>query len=343
MANRAVKYAIIDAFTDIPFKGNPAAVCLLESEADEKWMQSAAKEFNVSETAFLSRARPSNYSGTNSSCSSSCRFSLRWFTPLTEVKLCGHATMAAAHFLVKTGIARCDVIEFDTASGVLKAKVHGLYNLRIPLQCTKMWCHFLSILRVIPRCHIHKANGRTILPFESWLNTSKLDEEAQENFSLELDFPMIAVIECDPSEIPSIPKTLNGLPMVNVQKSATHGYIIVELASGKDVANLQPDFDELAKCVGRAVIITAPAPAGSGFDIFSRFFAPKLGINEDPVSGSAHCALAPYWGKKLSKHNLIAYQASPRGGRLELQLEEETKQVHIIGLAVTTMVGTLMV
>ncbi|XP_072984135.1 uncharacterized protein [Typha latifolia] len=224
MAKRSVRYAVIDAFTDAAFKGNPAAVCFLEAEGgvvDEQWMQSVAKEFNISDTAFLSRATSAVNSDAGGGDPPSPRFHLRWFTPVSEVNLCGHATLAAAHFLLISGL--------------------------------------------------------------------------------------------------------------------------VELASGKEVADINPNFTELKECPGRGVIITGQAPAGSGFDFFSRFFCPKLGVNEDPVCGSAHCALAPYWGKKLEKQCLIAYMASPRGGRLDLQLVEETQRVRIKGEAVTIMVGTLLV
>lgn len=298
MAKRAVKYAVIDAFTDTPFKGNPAAVCFLEGEdeggVDEQWMQSVAKEFNISETAFLTRTTTSR-----------SRFNLRWFTPVAEVKLCGHGTIAAAHFLYTSGIAKGDMIEFVTKSGVLTAtKVQD---------CSK---------------------SDTLKPCNA---------KADKGFSIELNFPIVSVVECDSMEIPSIPRTLNGLSMVKVQKTATSGDLIVELASGEDVASIQPNFDELEKCPGRGVIITGPAPTGSEFDFISRFFCPKFGINEDPVCGSAHCALAPYWGKKLGKQSLIAYMASPRGGRLDLEVEEETQRVRIRGPAVTVMVGTLLV
>lgn len=299
MAKGSVNYAVIDAFTDTPFKGNPAAICFLEKEdeirADDEWMQSVAKEFNISETAFLTRTHSQSQSIHD-------RFNLRWFTPVAEVKLCGHGTIAATHYLLTSGIAKGDVIEFATKSGILTAnKVpHG-------------------------RGHGH-VNGLK-----------------QEAFSIELDFPVIAVGVCDPKEIPSIPSTLGGLSMISVLKTAPGGDLIVELSSGEDVASIQPNFAEIEKCAGRGVIITAPAPPGSGYDFFTRFFCPKLGVNEDPVCGSAHCALAPYWSKKLGKRSLVAYMASPRGGRLDLELEEETQRVRIKGEAVTIMVGTLLV
>ncbi|KAL0928576.1 hypothetical protein M5K25_000473 [Dendrobium thyrsiflorum] len=296
MTRRSVRYAVVDAFTDTPFKGNPAAVCLLEEEAgvDDNWMQNVAKEFNISETAFLV---PSN-------ASSKPRFRLRWFTPVAEVKLCGHATLASAHFLFTSGLVKGDVIDFDTLSGILiTKKIQDFSKLGFAEPCTN-------------------GNG--------------------ESFSIELDFPIIQVVDCVSEEIPSFTETLNDLSMVNVQKTS-NGDLLVELTSGKDLADIKPNFVELARCVGRGVIMTAPAPPGTGFDFFTRFFCPKMGVNEDPVCGSAHCALAPYWSRKLGKNNLIAYQASPRSGILDLQVDEERSRVLIRGKAVTVMEGFLMV
>ncbi|XP_008797035.2 uncharacterized isomerase BH0283-like [Phoenix dactylifera] len=303
MAKRAVRYAVIDAFTDTPFKGNPAAVCILEDElvgaVDEEWMQSVAKEFNISETAFLARATSSVDSNSNGAPNNP-RFNLRWFTPVAEVKLCGHGTLAAAHYLLSSGVVKCDIIEFVTKSGLLTAK-----KVRPPMKFS--------------------------------------NNEAEGRFYIELDFPMVPVVECDSAEIPLIPETLNGAAMVDVRKTATANDLIVELASGNEVAGIHPKFDELQNCAGRGVIITGAAPSQSGFDFFTRFFCPKLGVNEDPVCGSAHCALAPYWSKKLGKNNLIAYMASSRGGVLDLQWEEETRRVKIRGEAVTVMAGTIVV
>ncbi|URE33514.1 Phenazine biosynthesis-like protein [Musa troglodytarum] len=310
MAKRAVRYAVIDAFTGSPFKGNPAAVCLLDSSSPEvdvgdEWMQSVASEFNISQTCFVSRAISAVGAGSDgpSNGASPPRFSLRWFTPVTEVKLCGHATLAAAHFLWTSGLVSSTVIEFVTKSGILTAKKVIRSN-----------------LLATPNVALN---------------------EAGEKFSIELDFPVVPVGGCNAAEMPSITETLNGASIVNVQKTDTSHDLIVELSSGKEVVDLHPNFHEIQKCAGRGLIVTAPAPPGSEYDIFTRFFCPKFGINEDPVCGSAHCALAPYWSKKLGKTNLIAYMASPRGGRLDLQLVEETQRILIQGEAVTVMVGSL--
>ncbi|KQK03791.1 uncharacterized protein LOC100827266 [Brachypodium distachyon] len=299
MGKKAIRYAVVDAFAAEPFKGNPAAVCLLEEEhaaaaADDRWMQAVAAEFNLSETAFL--ARDLSRAG-----AAAPRFHLRWFTPVTEVDLCGHATLASAHFLFTTVLAEHGVVEFMTRSGILTAKK-------------------------VPEAESTGAPG----------------EEQGKQF-IELDFPRIDFVDCNSShEMPSIPKTLNGAPIISVHKSATDGDLIVELSSGEEVVNMLPNIDEIKKLACRGLLVTGPAPAGSGYDIFTRFFCPKFGINEDPVTGSVHCVLAPYWGGKLGKQKLKAFQASPRGGTLYLELDDENQRVRIQGEAVTVMAGTLL-
>ncbi|XBI26869.1 hypothetical protein VPH35_051479 [Triticum aestivum] len=213
-----------------------------------------------------------------------------------QVALCGHATLATAHFLFTSVLAeRHGVVEFVTKSGVLTAK-------KVPAP----------------------------------------EAEKQGKLFIELDFPMSDYVRCDPAgELPSIPETLNGAPVVSVHKSVTTNDFIVELSSGKEVADVLPNIEEIRKCAGRGVIVTAPAPAGSGYDFFTRFFCPKFGIDEDPVCGSAHCVLAPYWGGKLGKQKLIAFQVSPRSGTLYLELDVVNRRVRIQGEAVTVMAGTL--
>ncbi|CAO2185014.1 unnamed protein product [Urochloa humidicola] len=294
MAKRGIQYAVVDAFTAEPFKGNPAAVCLLEDAAkaaDERWMQSVAAEFNLSETAYLLRD--------SAAAGAAPRFKLRWFTPAAEVELCGHATLASAHFLFSSVLAEHEtLIEFETKSGILTAKKVAA-----------------------PASTAASGEGKLFI---------------------ELDFPMIDLVDCHPAELPSIPQALNGACVFSVQKSATAGDLIVELSSGKEVADIIPNFHEIKKCSGRGVIVTGPAPSGSGFDFFTRFFCPKFGVDEDPVCGSAHCVLAPYWGGKLGKQRLTAFQASPRSGILYLELEPAGRRVRIQGEAVTVMTGTLL-
>ncbi|XP_052163992.1 uncharacterized protein LOC127781115 isoform X2 [Oryza glaberrima] len=308
MVKNAIQYAVVDAFAAEPFKGNPAAVCLLEGEdaaaaADERWMQSVAAEFNLSETAFLIR----DPSSSAAAADAAPRFRLRWFTPVAEVNLCGHATLASAHFLFTTVLAKqqhaaAAMVEFVTRSGILTAK-------KVPAPPPP-------------------ANDGGV--------------PGEEKLFIELDFPMIDLVEYDSAETLSIPETLNGARVVSVWKSSTAGDLIVELSSGKEVADIIPNINEIKKCDGRGVIVTGPAPAGSDYDFFSRFFCPNFGIDEDPVCGSAHCVLAPYWGGKLGKQKLTAFQASPRSGTLYLELDGENRRVRIQGEAVTVMAGTLL-
>ncbi|KAI7982401.1 putative isomerase BH0283 [Camellia lanceoleosa] len=300
MGKKPVKYCVVDAFTDSPFKGNPAAVCLLEEEErDEEWLQAVASEFNISQTCYLTRITESESETQDSSNSAtSPRFHLRWFTPVAEVKLCGHATLAAAHFLFTSGLVNSDKIEFLTLSGVLTAR-------RVPEAQKK----------------------------------GKLED----CFLIELDFPLVPLTEFDSAEVPSISKALSNVSVIELKKTTTAEDLFVVLPSGKAVADLQPKFDEIQRCPGRGLIITALAPTGSGFDFFSRFFCPKLGINEDPVCGSAHCALAAYWSKKLGKCDFVAYQASPRGGILNLHIDEKSQRVLLQGKAITVMEGSLLV
>ncbi|CAN6452853.1 unnamed protein product [Victoria cruziana] len=252
-------------------------------------MKSVAKEFNLSQTAFI--IPESDISGCR-------RFRLRWFTPMNEVDLCGHATLASAHFLFSSGLVSGNRVEFLTRSGLLTAdKVEGFKN---------------------------------------------IDGQAEGGFAVELDFPVVPIVDCGPSDIPSIPVTLNGATINSIKKAITND-LIIEVMSGNVVKGIQPQFDELEKCPGRGIIITGAAPQGSGFDFFTRFFCPKLGISEDPVCGSAHCALAPYWSRKLGKHDLVAYMASPRGGKLVLQFKEDRGRVLIKGEAVTVTEGSILV
>ncbi|KAG8389367.1 hypothetical protein BUALT_Bualt02G0221900 [Buddleja alternifolia] len=292
MAKKPVKYCLLDAFTDSAFKGNPAAVCLLEEERDEEWLQAVAREFNISETCYLTRL----------SDHSIPTFRLRWFTPVAEVKLCGHATLAASHFLFAYGLVKSDIIEFSTLSGILTAKR-------------------------VPNTKVSDQNGNAL-----------------ESFLIELDFPVVPVTEYDGAgELSTISKSLNGASITEIHKTTTEEDLLVVLPSGEAVVEVEPQFDEIQKCPGGGIIITGRGPEGSRFDFFSRFFCPKLGINEDPVCGSAHCALASYWSKKLGKCDFIAYQASPRSGVLNLHLDEKNGRVLLRGKAVAVMEGSLLV
>ncbi|XVF32609.1 hypothetical protein REPUB_Repub17cG0097100 [Reevesia pubescens] len=297
MAKAPVKYYVVDAFTDSAFKGNPAAVCLLEEERDEKWLQAVAAEFNISETCYLTRI--------TDSVSPNPRFRLRWFTPVAEVKLCGHATLASAHTLFSTGLVNSNIIEFDTLSGILTAKKFPDDN---PTAVSKI------------------QNGGV-----------------HECFLIELNFPVVPLTEFNSAEVSAISKALNGAPMIDIKRTTTADDIFVVLPSGKSVIKMEPQFDDILKCPGRGLIVSGVAPPDSKFDFISRFFCPKYGINEDPVCGSAHCALAPYWSQQLGKCDLVAHAASPRGGILKIHLDEQSQRVLLRGKAVTVMEGSLLV
>ncbi|KAI5574617.1 hypothetical protein BDE02_10G156400 [Populus trichocarpa] len=203
MGKKFVKYFVVDAFTDSAFKGNPAAVCFLESEKDEKWLQAVAAEFNISETCYLTPIT------TDVAVTSNPRFRLRWFTPVAEVKLCGHATLAASHTLFSNGLVNSDIIEFDTLSGILTAK-------KVP---------------------------------ESINPESVSNGEAKESFLIELDFPVLPLTEFFIDAV-SISKALNSAPIIDLKKT-TFGDLFVVLPSGKDVAEINPEFGEILKCPGR--------------------------------------------------------------------------------------------
>lgn len=257
----------IDAFTDAPFKGNPAGVCLLDDgHADAQWMQNVAAEMNVAETAFVERQGDD--------------WSLRWFSPVMEIALCGHATLATAHALLEEGLlARHATARFHTMSGVLTATHSG--------------------------------------------------------DMIELDFPVKAAAPVEPPD-----GLIEALGTQPVRVSQNEFDYLVEMASEDDVRDLTPDFVMLRRLDVRGVIVTSRAST-PGFDFISRFFAPAAGVDEDPVTGSAHCALAPYWAPRLGKTQFMAYQASPRGGVLLVVLAGD--RVKLAGRAVTVLRGDLRV
>lgn len=255
----------VDAFTDTPFKGNPAAVCVLPQETDEGWMQNLATEMNLSETAFLVRQDDG--------------YNLRWFTPAVEVDLCGHATLASAHILWETGLLAADEqARFFTRSGLLTAERQG-----------------------------------------DWI---------------QLDFPS------EPARAVQAPEDLDqalGVSATYVGKNRFD--YLVEVKAEDLVRNLTPDYVLLSSISSRGFMVTSRSDS-SEIDFVSRFFAPAFGINEDPVTGSAHCCLGPYWADKLNKRELSAYQASARGGIVRIRVSEE--RVYLLGQAVTVMRGSLL-
>ncbi len=251
----------VDSFTAKPFAGNPAGVCLLPKAAPEAWMQAIAREMNLSETAFLVPVENG--------------FHLRWFTPLKEVRLCGHATLASAHILWETGVLRAEqAARFQTLSGELTAERRG-----------------------------------------QWI---------------EMNFPARTTQPEEPPE--GLLAALGIEQAVEVAKSEQN--YLVEVGSEETVRALQPDFSALSRMPLRSVVVTARS-ATVYFDFVSRFFAPSVGINEDPVTGSAHCILTPYWTERLKKEEMNAYQASARGG--VLRVRQAGERVLLYGQAVTVM------
>lgn len=256
----------VDAFTDKPFAGNPAGVCVLPEPRSERWMQDVAREMNLSETAFLLKQEDG--------------FQLRWFTPATEVDLCGHATLASAHILWETEYLQPqEQARFHTRSGLLMAE---------------------------------RLDG-------NWI---------------ELDFP------AKPEQTTDAPPHLLEALGIQAQYVGVNVFdYLVEVDTEETLRNMQPDITLLAQVPVRGVIVTSRASTPD-YDFVSRFFAPRVGVNEDPVTGSAHCCLTPYWSKRLGKNELLAYQASARGGVLRVRISDD--RVKIGGQAVTTLRGELL-
>jgi PhzF family phenazine biosynthesis protein len=254
----------VDAFADRAFAGNPAAVCLLEGPADAAWMQAVASEMNLSETAFLHRE--------------GAGYALRWFTPVAEVALCGHATLASAHALWESGRDAAEApIGFATLSGTLRAWRDG-----------------------------------------DWIV---------------MDFPATAPQPADPPG--ALAEAIGVAPRWTGRSRFDW---LVEAASPEEVAGARPDMAALAAIEGRGVILTAAGGRG-GADVTSRYFAPAFGIPEDPVTGSAHCALGPFWAERLGRERLVCHQASARGGIVRVDVLGD--RVLLSGRAVTVVEGRL--
>ncbi|XP_021614173.1 uncharacterized isomerase BH0283 isoform X2 [Manihot esculenta] len=267
MGKTLVKYFVADAFADSAFKGNPGVVCILEDERDEKWMQAVAAEFNIPTTGFLTLVTDSD------DVSSNPRFRLRWFTPVAEVKLCGHVTLAASHALFSNGLVNSSVIDFETLSGILTAK-------KIPD-----------------------------------IFTATRNDETEESFAIELNLPTVPIAEFNSADVALVSRALNGATIIDIKRTTTADDLFVVLGSGKDVAELQPRFDEVLKFPGRGIIVSGVAPPESGFDIYSRFFCPKYTVNE----------------------------ASRRSGKLSVHLDVQNDRVLLRGKAVNVMEGSLLV
>ncbi|WP_037604350.1 PhzF family phenazine biosynthesis protein [Streptacidiphilus rugosus] len=272
-----MRIRVIDAFTDVPFAGNPAAVCLLPAGPwpDGAWMRGLAAEMNLSETAF---ARPLENG----------RWALRWLTPAVEVDLCGHATLATTHALLSDGLVPDGgQLVFESNSGILRAEVapDGMITLDFPVN--------------LPTPAVAPAGLAAALGTGDWKD---------------------------------------------VRATGALGDLVVELADEAAVRELVPDHTRLAAmgaAVARGVVVTAPAaaPEESGYDFVSRWFGVGVDVGEDPVTGSAHTALAPLWAERLGRKELTGRQVSPRGGSVRVGLRGD--RVLLSGRAVTVWDGTL--
>ncbi|MFI5885792.1 PhzF family phenazine biosynthesis protein [Streptomyces sp. NPDC051554] len=269
-----MRIRIVDAFTDRPFAGNPAGVLLLDAFPADDRLQKVAAELNHAETAFAHRLPEGG----------DADWALRWFTPATEVAMCGHATLATAHVLHTTG-AHEGTVRFATRSGVLVAT-------------------------------------------------------PAEDGSITLDFPTAPLT---PETVPDgVAEALGAETLRTAFDTGPDiGDLVVELADEKTVVGLTPDLKALAAASERGIIATARAEdPGRGYDFVSRCFFPNIGIDEDPVTGSAHTALAPYWSERLGGSVLTGLQASPRSGRVRTELRGE--RTLLTGRAVTVIDGELL-
>jgi len=256
---------LIDAFTDEPFRGNPAGVCLLDSPRPDTWMQAVAREMNQAETAFLLPVADG--------------FELRWFTPAVEVELCGHATLASAHFLWRQGhLPASHPARFHTRSGLLAATLQ-----------------------------------------EDWIT---------------LDFPATPPVACEP---PAQLLAALGIRAAAVLRSRFDYFVV--LVEPDQLRALRPDLRALREVEARGAIVTTISDE-PGADFLSRFFAPQVGVDEDPVTGSAHCALAPYWAARLGRRTLTGRQISARGGIV--RVEDAGERFYLSGKAVTVTEGMLL-
>lgn len=270
-----MRIRIVDAFTDRPFTGNPAGVLLLDTDAfpGGERLQEIAAELNLSETAFAHPLPPG----------AEADWALRWFTPATEVAMCGHATLATAHVLFSTGMTAGEV-RFATLSGVLTVRP--------------------------------EADGTVCMDFPT--------------------APLTAV------GVPELASAALGADVLGAHGTGPNlGDLLCEVADETTVRALAPDFAVLASLGTRGVIATAAAddPA-RGYDFVSRCFFPGVGIDEDPVTGSAHTALAPFWSGRLGRDDLTGLQCSARGGRVRTALRGG--RVRLLGTAVTVIDGELL-
>jgi PhzF family phenazine biosynthesis protein len=264
-----VRLRTVDAFTERPFTGNPAAVLVLDEAPSDEWMAAVARETNLSDTGFVIREELPD-----------ADFRLRWFTPTVEVNLCGHATLASAHCLFEDGVGA--PIRFATRSGVLTVD--------------------------------RQADGSLAMDFPAWVSTQFAAGSA--------------VAEAI------------GVPVAWTGRTGNEFFLLALVADERSVRDLSPDLaavSGLDASVG--LIVTAPADPGHEYDFVSRVFAPQAGIPEDPVTGSAHTVLAPFWADRLGRTSLVGLQVSARSGLVGVELRGD--RVTITGRAITVSDGTL--
>jgi PhzF family phenazine biosynthesis protein len=263
-----VRLRTVDAFTDRPFTGNPAAVLVLDETPSDEWMAAVARETNVPDTAFVIREAAPD-----------ADFRLRWFTPTVEIDLCGHATLASAHCLFEDGNE--EPIRFATRSGVLTVR--------------------------------RRPDGSIAMDFPAW----------------------------PPAKFDAVDATAEalGTPVEWTGRTTTM-YLLALLADEASVRDLTADLTAVSALDASVLIATAPADPDQGFDFVSRVFAPKVGIPEDPVTGSAHAVLAPFWADRLDRTSLVGLQASQRPGRVGVELRGD--RVTVSGRAITVFDGVLM-
>jgi PhzF family phenazine biosynthesis protein len=263
-----VRLRTVDAFTDVPFTGNPAAVVVVDEEPSEGWMAALARETGVSDTAFVIRETVVD-----------ADFRIRWFTPAEEVDLCGHATLASAHCLLEDGVR--GPIRFASRSGLLIVK-------------------------------------------------------RLEDGSLAMDFPAWPPTEIDAGRAASAALSV---PIEWTGQAHERFFLLALLADESSVRNLAPDLSAIGALDFSAVIVTAVAEPGQSHDFVSRLFAPRVGIPEDPVTGSSHSVLGPFWADRLGRSSLVGLQASFRPGRVGVEAAGD--RVTITGRATTVLDGQL--
>lgn len=260
----SILFFIVDTFSNKPFHGNPAGVCILPGPVDEKWMQRVAHEVGVSETAFVLKQGH--------------EYELRWFTPQGEIRRCGHASLAAAHILFETGMATMNqVIHFNTPMGKITAEI----------------------------CADH----------------------------IEMCMPYATATPI------AAPKGLSEALGVTPQGVAMSGDdLLVQVATTENVQDMQPNYQALRQLPVRGVVVTAQDLSGK-YDFVSRYFTPSIGVNEDPVNGPVQCALGTFWSERLDKKELVAHQASERGGVMRMKIGAE--MIYLSAQSVTVLRGKL--